>query len=91
MGQSNMVGFGQVNDPSVKGTLEYITQVEQKYQHLLDDDGQFSTRLNVRNVFKNTIGNDQQSWLGVNGRLFGPELQVGHILGSVLELSLIHI
>ena len=90
-GQSNMMGYGRVSDPKIKGTLEHITQVERKYQHLLDANGKFSRRQDVRNVYKNTIGNDKQSWLGVGGsaavggNFIGPELQVGHILGAMLE------
>ena len=39
LGQSNMVGMGEVGPESTKGTLEYLTKTAKRYPHLLDDAG----------------------------------------------------
>jgi alpha-galactosidase len=86
LGQSNMLGMGDVGPETKQGTLEYLTKKEGRYPHLLDGAGKWSARSDVRYTFvmqsKGTLQND---WLTVKGRTIGPELQFGHIMGHVLD------
>ena len=89
MGQSNMLGFGRVGPEDKKGTLEYLTKKEGKYPHLVDDEGNWTQRNDVRyvqvmhrNDKMSTLRND---WMTVKGPHIGVELQFGHIMGHVLD------
>ena len=86
MGQSNMLGMGDVGPETTKGTLGYLTKTEKRYPYLLDDAGKWFVRNDVRYVFvmqgKGTVQND---WLTVKGGPIGPELAFGHIMGHLLE------
>jgi len=86
LGQSNMVGMGDVGPETKQGTLEYLTRKEGRYPHLLDDAGKWSARSDVIYTFvmqgKGTLQND---WLTVKGGTIGPELQFGHIMGHALD------
>jgi alpha-galactosidase len=89
MGQSNMLGFGRIGPEDQQGTLEYLTRKEGRYPHLVDADGNWTKRNDVRYVqvmYRNgemsTLRND---WLDVSGRHIGPELQFGHIMGQYLD------
>jgi alpha-galactosidase len=83
LGQSNMLGFGQVQPLETKGTLEYLTQTEGKYPHLLDEEGNWTARQDVHYV--QTTVNNRQHPLTVQGRFIGVELQFGHIMGHIHE------
>ena len=89
LGQSNMLGMGEVGPEDTKGTLEYLARTEKRYPHLLDDAGKWTVRNDVRHVFvMHNRGNMQlvqNDWLTVKGRTIGPELQFGHILGHLLD------
>ena len=89
MGQSNMVGMGEVGPETTLGTLSSLTKTNMRYQHLLDDAGQWTTRRDVRHVFamhnKGSMQLVQNDWLTVKGKTIGPELQFGHIMGHLLE------
>lgn len=89
MGQSNMLGMGEVGPETTKGTLEYLTKTEKRYAHLLDDAGKWSVRNDVRYTFvmqgKGGMQTVQNDWLSVRGKTIGPELQFGHIMGQVLD------
>lgn len=89
LGQSNMVGMGEVGPENTKGTLEYLTKKEKRYPHLLDEAGGWTTRRDVRYVFvmhnRGQMQTVQNDWHSVKGRTIGPELQFGHIMGQVLE------
>jgi len=88
LGQSNMLGFGKVGPEDKKGTLENLIRKEGKYPHLVDDQGKWTQRKEVRylqvmhrNDKMSTLRNE---WLTVKGNI-GPELQFGHIMGHVLD------
>jgi hypothetical protein len=89
MGQSNMLGMGEVGPEATQGTLEYLTKTEKRYPHLVDETGQWTARQDVRYVFAmHSRGNMrimQNDWLSVRGRTIGPELQFGHIMGHLLD------
>ena len=90
LGQSNMVGMGEVGPETTRGTLEYLTKKEKRYPHLLDDAGSLTARSDVRYVFvmqnKGSMQMVRNEWLTVNTQsTIGPELQFGHIMGYVLD------
>ncbi len=95
MGQSNMLGFGRVGPKETKGSLEYMIHEKKKYGFLIDTDGKWTIRKDVRNVhvmdqkggdYKNMekFGDMKNDWLTVKGN-FGPEIGFGHVLGHVLD------
>lgn len=81
MGQSNMLGFGQVAPEETAGTLEHLTRREGMYPHLVDDEGHWTKRADVQYV-QTTVGNRQHP-LQVQGRFIGVEQQFGHWMGHI--------
>ncbi|GIW79484.1 MAG: hypothetical protein KatS3mg105_1291 [Gemmatales bacterium] len=89
MGQSNMLGFGRVGPETQQGTLLHLVKKQGKYPHLLDSEGKWTERKDVRYV-QVMHRNDKMhllrnEWLTVKGAHIGPELQFGHIMGYVLD------
>ncbi|WP_309722366.1 sialate O-acetylesterase [Armatimonas sp.] len=89
LGQSNMVGMGEVGPETTQGTLEYLTKTAKKYPHLLDEKGQWAVRNDVRYTFvmqnRGNMQTVQNDWLSVRGKTIGPELTFGQIMGQTLE------
>ena len=85
MGQSNMLGFGRVGPEDKNGTLTYLTKKEGKYSHLVDDEGNWTERRDVRNIHVMCGKDMKNGWLTVNGNHIGPDLQFGYIMGHVLD------
>lgn len=89
MGQSNMLGFGRVGPADQQGTLEHLTKTNDKYPHLLDGEGNWTERKDVRYVQvmhnRGAMRLLRNEWLTVKGPHIGPELQFGHITGHVLD------
>ena len=89
MGQSNMFGFGRVGPADKNGTLEYLTKKDGKYPHLIDDQGNWTQRADVRFVqvmqSRGSMRTMRNEWLSVKGKHIGPELQFGYIMGEVLD------
>lgn len=92
LGQSNMLGFGRVGPKETRGSLEFLVKEKGKYPHLVDDNGQWTTRQDVRYVhvmdqrgvdYKDMekFGDVRNEWLTPN-RSFGPELGFGHVMGQ---------
>jgi hypothetical protein len=85
MGQSNMVGLGNV------GTLDAAVKTKSKYSYLVDDDGAWTQRKDVRNVFVMCSGNspakdEHNDWMSVSNRnKLGPEHGIGHCLGNAID------
>lgn len=89
MGQSNMLGFGRVSGKG-EGSLEHAVKEKGRYPHLVDDEGNWTTRKDVRNVrVMGVSGKAMQTfnneWLTVKGNAIGPEVQFGHIMGEILD------
>lgn len=93
LGQSNMLGFGRVGPAETQGTLEYMIQEKGKYPYLIDDQGEWTERKDVRYAHvmdKRGVAFDnmdeyadmKNQWLKVSGN-FGPELGFGHVMGEV--------
>ena len=91
MGQSNMLGAGAVEPDGNEGTLANATKSKGMYQHLLDADGDWTVRKDVRNTFVMRSGTSpwqekKNDWLtaaDTNG--IGPELQFGYIMGHFFD------
>ena len=95
LGQSNMLGFGRVGPKETKGSLEYLIKEKGKYSFLVDDEGRWTVRQDVRYVhvmdqrgvdYKDLekFSDVKNEWLRVKGK-FGPELGFGHVLGNALD------
>lgn len=89
MGQSNMLGMGDVGPETTKGTLGYLTKTEKRYPYLIDEAGQWTVRNDVRyvHVMPGRSGGMQvnhNEWLTVKGGAIGPEVAFGHIMGQWL-------
>ena len=86
MGQSNMVGLGNVEPESKNGSLAFYCKTEKKYPYLLDAEGKWAVRKDVRCAM---VTCDQQSgWLepgfGAKNNI-GPELGFGHVVGHAID------
>jgi hypothetical protein len=78
LGQSNMLGFG--NGGALKGLAP------DKYPYLVDADGNWIVRKDVRNVFFNNGGLATNDWMSAGNRdKFGPELGIGNLLGEAID------
>ncbi len=87
LGQSNMVGMGKVVGP--EGSLEHAVKTKKLYPYLVDGQGAWKSRDDVRHVRvmvgrggSMQIYNDE--WLKVGGRTLGPEHGIGHVLGDAV-------
>ena len=76
LGQSNMVGLGKVTGP--EGSLENAVKNKQKYTYLIDNEGKWTERKDVRNV-RVMVGRGggmqlfNNEWMTVSGKNLGPE------------------
>ena len=89
LGQSNMLGFGKVTGDE-EGTLEHATKVKRLYPHLVDTDGAWTTRNDVRLVHVQGSGLGRarmphDEFLTVKGARIGPEVGIGHQLGHAID------
>lgn len=96
LGQSNMLGFGRIDPQEKNGTLSWLVKEQGKYPHLVDDDGNWTERKDVRNVHVmdkrgvdyrdlTQFADMKNEWLTVTRGHIGPELQFGHIMGHIHE------
>ena len=90
MGQSNMLGMGDVGPEVTKGTLEYLTKKEKRYPYLIDDTGKWTERSDVRYVHVmpgrgGGMQTNHNEWLTVKGGTIGPEVAFGYIMGQLLD------
>jgi len=99
MGQSNCVGEGNINGLQ-EGTLENAVKNKGLYQYLVDGDGNWTSRDDVRNVFIMGSGDtvpgrmQHNEWMTAdttakpkssNHNTVGLELGIGHALGEYLD------
>ena len=92
MGQSNMLGFGRI-EPGRKapeGSLTHAVKEKGLYSYLVDEAGNWVERKDVRNV--RVMGSGTQGmrlfnneWMTIKGRTIGPEIGIGHHLGSAID------
>ena len=87
-GQSNMVGFGQLQGP--KGTMEhYVKTNPEAYGHLVDSEGRHVVRDDVWLVNLSNDDKQVQTWLttgyGARDNHIGPEYGFGFVVGDLFE------
>jgi hypothetical protein len=90
LGQSNMVGAGNVNPEEKDGTLTHATKKKGKYPYLVDDAGNWTVRQDVRyaRVMGSGTGKPRElnnEWMTITGGKIGPEFGIGHIMGHVTD------
>ena len=91
MGQSNTLEMGKVKGDK-EGSLEYAVKSENLYPFMVDDSGNWSKRMDVRNVHTQGSGGPggrggvrRNDWLTVSGGKIGIEQGIGHHLGDALD------
>lgn len=90
MGQSNTLEMGKVKGDQ-EGSLEYAVSSENLYPFMIDSDGKWTIRNDVRNVHVMGSGGPgktsikRNDWLTVSGSKIGIEVGIGHQLGDALE------
>lgn len=84
LGQSNMVGLGKITGGD--GSLEFSVKSKGKYPYLVNGDGSWLERRDVRFVqYMQGKGRLRNEWLKVGGKSMGPEYAIGHGLGNAIE------
>jgi hypothetical protein len=84
LGQSNMVGLGQIKGGPI--SLEHAVKEKKKYPYLVNEDGSWSERKDVRFVrYMSGKGPLNNEWMTVKGGNLGPELGIGHAVGNAVE------
>jgi hypothetical protein len=90
LGQSNMLGFGKVGSVGKDGSLTHAVKEKSLYPYLVDGDGNWTERKDVRNVRVMGSGGPGKSrlhnneWMTIKGNI-GPEIGIGHHVGHVTE------
>ncbi|MGB0578892.1 MAG: sialate O-acetylesterase [Limisphaerales bacterium] len=92
LGQSNMLGSGRI-EPGRKGdegSLMHAVKEKGLYPYLVDDQGNWTVREDVRNV--RVMGSGlrdarvfNNEWMTIKGRAIGPEIGIGHHLGEAID------
>ncbi len=85
LGQSNMVGMGDIGPETSKGTLTYLTKVEGRYPYLMGDQGEWTVRKDVYYYDARVKKGNPLSPTSNNGNSIGPELGFGYVMGHVLD------
>ena len=85
MGQSNMVGMGDIEPEAKPGTLTQLTRGAKKYPFLTDADGHWSVRHDVFYYDARVKRGSPLSVTSNNGKSIGPELGFGFVMGQVLD------
>jgi alpha-galactosidase len=84
MGESNMLGMGELGPETKKGTLAYLTKTEKKYPFLIDDQGNWTVRKDVYYYDARMKTGGPLTPIS-NGKTIGPELGFGYVMGHVLD------
>ncbi len=84
MGQSNMVGMGDIKPDTAKGTLTYLTKTDKKYPWLVDGD-KWTERKDVYYYDARVKKGAPLSPTANNGNAIGPEVGFGYVMGHVLD------
>jgi hypothetical protein len=85
LGQSNMVGMGDIGPETNKGTLAYLTKKEGRYPYLIDDQGKWTVRKDVYYYDARVKKGSPLSPTSNNGNSIGPEVGFGYVMGHVLD------
>ena len=91
MGQSNTLEMGKVKGDK-EGSLDYAVREESLYPFMVDGSGNWTKRMDVRNVHTQGSGGPdgrggvrRNDWLTVSGSKIGIETGIGHQLGNALD------
>jgi Carbohydrate esterase, sialic acid-specific acetylesterase len=84
MGQSNMVGMGDIGPETTKGTLQHLTKTDKKYAYLVNGD-KWTERKDVYYYDARTKKGAPLGPLANNGKAIGPELGFGYVMGQVTD------
>jgi hypothetical protein len=84
MGQSNMVGMGDLEPEGTPGTLTTLVKRERRYPFLVNDAGQWTVRGDVF-YFDARTKKGGPLTATANGRSIGPELGFGFVMGQLLD------
>lgn len=86
MGQSNTLEMGKVGGADKEGSLEHAVKTVGLYPFLVDDNGEWTTRKDVRNVSvmqkRGNMDVYRNDWLTISGGKMGIEIGIGHQLGN---------
>ena len=85
MGQSNMVGMGDIEPETKQGTLAYLAKTEKKYPFLVDDAGKWTVRKDVYYYDARVKNGSPLSAASNNGKSIGPDLGFGFVMGHILD------
>jgi len=84
MGQSNMVGMGRI--AGGEGSLENAVKNKKKYPYLIDAEGKWTVRPDVRFVrFMQGRGLLYNDWMTIAAGTIGPEIGLGYALGDAID------
>lgn len=84
MGQSNMVGMGDLEPEGTNGTLTTLVRKEKRYPFLVDDAGQWTVRKDVQ-YYDARVKKGGPLTATSNGRSIGPEVGFGFVMGQLLD------
>lgn len=84
MGQSNMIGMGDIGPQTATGTLTHLTRTDKKYPFLVDGDN-WTERKDVYYYDARVKKGAPLSPTANNGKAIGPELGFGYVMGHVLD------
>lgn len=84
MGQSNMVGMGDIKPETAKGTLLHLTKTDKKYPWLVDGD-KWTERKDVFYYDARVKKGGPLSPTANNGNAIGPEVGFGYVMGHVFD------
>ncbi|MEC7408672.1 MAG: sialate O-acetylesterase, partial [Planctomycetota bacterium] len=91
MGQSNTLEMGKVKGDK-EGALEFAVNKEKLYPFMIDGEGNWTKRQDVRNVHTQGSGGPdgrggirRNDWLTVSGGKIGIEQGIGHQLGNYFD------
>ncbi len=90
LGQSNMLGFGKIGAAHKSGSLKHAVMEKKLYPYLVDAEGNWTERKDVRNVRVMGSGtggmrNFNNEWMTIKGGNIGPEIGIGHHVGHVID------
>ena len=88
LGQSNMLGFGKTKGG--EGSVEHAVKKKNLYPYLMDDEGNWTVRNDVRNVRVMGSGGGgarmfNNEWMTITGGKIGPEIGIGYYVGEATE------
>jgi alpha-galactosidase len=84
MGQSNMVGMGDLEPEGTNGTLTTLVKKEKRYPFLMDEEDRWTTRKDVF-YYDARVKKGGPLTATSNGRSIGPELGFGFVMGQLLD------